>query len=183
MSGLLHNGIAWSEVAQGGGGPTCLHVMPGRQHGSDAPSAPAHSCPRQPPKRHFSSFCADPLDWQGSDNPKVEGSKDAQDVKLALGECLHQPFMLSHCGPRGYCPALQAMPCYVPERLTERSMLNACVFAGLTAENVAEKYHVEREAQDRLAAASHAKAAAAQACWGCRAGLWRGSVGGAWIWA
>ena len=34
--------------------------------------------------------------------------------------------------------------------------------AGLTAENVAEKYHVEREAQDRFAAASHAKAAAAQ---------------------
>lgn len=34
--------------------------------------------------------------------------------------------------------------------------------AGLTAENVAEKYHVEREAQDRFAAASHAKAATAQ---------------------
>lgn len=36
------------------------------------------------------------------------------------------------------------------------------VHAGLTAENVAEKFHVEREVQDRCAAASHAKAAAAQ---------------------
>lgn len=33
---------------------------------------------------------------------------------------------------------------------------------------MAEKYHVEREAQDRYAAASHAKAAAAQVWWGCR---------------
>lgn len=30
-------------------------------------------------------LCPDPLDWQGSDNPKIEGSKDAQDVGLALG--------------------------------------------------------------------------------------------------
>lgn len=36
------------------------------------------------------------------------------------------------------------------------------VDAGLTAENVAEKFHVERKVQDRCAAASHAKAAAAQ---------------------
>ncbi|PSC73107.1 3-ketoacyl-thiolase peroxisomal [Micractinium conductrix] len=60
----------------------------------------------------------DPLDWQGSDNPRVLESPDAKDVGLALG---------------------------------------------LTAENVAEKYGVPREEQDRLAAASHAKAAAAQA--------------------
>ncbi|PRW57879.1 3-ketoacyl- thiolase peroxisomal [Chlorella sorokiniana] len=63
-------------------------------------------------------YTKDPLYWQGSDNPKIEGSKHAQDVGLALG---------------------------------------------LTAENVAEKFHVEREVQDRFAAASHAKAAAAQA--------------------
>lgn len=35
--------------------------------------------------------------------------------------------------------------------------------AGLTAENVAERFGVPREVQDRYAAASHAKAAAAQA--------------------
>ncbi|EFN57082.1 hypothetical protein CHLNCDRAFT_143855 [Chlorella variabilis] len=60
----------------------------------------------------------DPLDWQGSDNPRVQESQDAQDVKLPLG---------------------------------------------LTAENVAERFSVPRDLQDRLAASSHAKAAAAQA--------------------
>jgi acetyl-CoA acyltransferase 1 len=35
--------------------------------------------------------------------------------------------------------------------------------AGLTAENVAEQFHVAREVEDKVAAASHAKAAKAQA--------------------
>ncbi|KAL4433968.1 hypothetical protein ABPG75_000409 [Micractinium tetrahymenae] len=60
----------------------------------------------------------DPLDWKGSDNPRLLESQDAQDVGLTLG---------------------------------------------LTAENVAERFGVPREVQDHFAAASHAKAAAAQA--------------------
>ncbi|KAL4441837.1 hypothetical protein ABPG77_003753 [Micractinium sp. CCAP 211/92] len=60
----------------------------------------------------------DPLDWKGSDNPRVLESQDAQEVGMTLG---------------------------------------------LTAENVAERFGVSREVQDRYAAASHSKAAAAQA--------------------
>lgn len=38
------------------------------------------------PRLPASLLRTDPLDWQGSDNPRIEGSQHAQDVKLALGE-------------------------------------------------------------------------------------------------
>lgn len=42
------------------------------------------------------------------------------------------------------------------------SLLSRCL-AGITAENVAEVFHVSRDDMDQVAAASHAKAAAARA--------------------
>lgn len=59
----------------------------------------------------------DPLDWQGSDNPRVQESQDAQDVKLPLGEpsgglmhAVPPPGFLPAGGAQG-AKALASRPC------------------------------------------------------------------------
>ena len=57
---------------------------------------------------------------------------------------------------------LQAEPLKSPSRLED--LTNMCLdCAGVTSENVAAKYNISREVQDKFAAQSHARAAAARA--------------------
>lgn len=76
----------------------------------------------------------DPLDWQGSDNPKIECSKHAQDVGLMLGECLQpnlDPLMcMSWNGMLVECPRHNCAQCVI-------SISTVAAAAGAAAQAVA----------------------------------------------